>query len=221
MHLMDVEKGMMASVPIVASSIPLATGSALADQRVRNGKVTVTFVGDASIEEGVFHESANFASLHKLPVVFVCENNLYSVYTPLNQRQPDRPLVDVAKAHCMYALHGDGNNFEQSFALASEAIARARDGKGPTFLVLDTYRWREHCGPNFDNTIGYRSEAEFHEWEALDPIRALRGRLGSALSDAQEKAMIAKINAEIEEARAFARAAPLPGPEIANQYVYA
>lgn len=221
MHLMDVEKGMMASIPIVASSIPVAVGSALADKRLGNGKVTVVFIGDASIEEGVFHESANFASLHRLPVVFVCENNLYSVYTHLNLRQPNRPLTDVARAHGMLAVHGDGNNLEEVHALATEAIARAREGSGPTFLLLDTYRWREHCGPSFDNHIGYRTEAEFKDWESRDPLGALRGRIGKALSAEREEAITSEIAAEVEEARAFARAAPLPGPEQATRHVYA
>lgn len=221
MHLMDVSKGMMASIPIVSSSIPIAVGSALADKRTRNGKVTVTFFGDASIEEGVFHESANFASLHKLPVLFVCENNLYSVYTPLNQRQPDRPLTEVARAHGMHAIHVDGNDVEATFRAASDAATRARDGQGPTFLLLDTYRWREHCGPAFDNNIGYRTEAEFHSWEARDPIRALRTRIAGALTATQEKAMSDEIAAEVEAARAHARTAPLPEPSQATQHVYA
>jgi TPP-dependent pyruvate/acetoin dehydrogenase alpha subunit len=221
MHLMDVEKGMMASIPIVASSIPVAVGSALADKRKRSGKVTVAFIGDASIEEGVFHESANFASLHKLPVVFICENNLYSVYTPLRQRQPDRPLTDVARAHGMFAMHGDGNNLEQTFKLATEAVQRARDAHGPTFLLLDTYRWREHCGPSFDNNIGYRTEDEYKQWEAQCPIRSLRSRIGGALKSDLEQSMTAKISAEIEDARAFARSAPLPDASLASQYVYA
>ena len=221
MHLMDREKGMMASIPIVSSSIPIAVGSALADKRMRTGQVTVTFFGDASIEEGVFHESANFAVLHKLPVVFVCENNLYSVYTPLRQRQPDRPLTEVARAHGMVALHGDGNNIEQTFELATKAIQRARDEQGPTFLLLDTYRWREHCGPNFDNNIGYRDESEFKEWEVRCPVRGLRSRIGSALTAERERSMTAELNSEIEEARSFARTAPLPDPSDANLHVYA
>lgn len=221
MHLMDLEKGMMASIPIVASSIPIATGSALADKRMRSGKVTVAFIGDASIEEGVFHESANFAVLHRLPIVFVCENNLYSVYTPLRQRQPDRPLTNVAFAHGMRAAHGDGNNLEETYRLMSDAVAHARCGNGPTFLLLDTYRWREHCGPNFDNRIGYRTEAEYLQWETRCPIRALHKKLGSGLAPQREKAMVEAITVEIESARAFARAAPLPEPAQASQFVYA
>ncbi|MSP81047.1 MAG: thiamine pyrophosphate-dependent dehydrogenase E1 component subunit alpha [Rhodospirillales bacterium] len=221
MHLMDHDKGMMASIPIVSSSIPIAVGSALADKRTRSGKVTVAFFGDAAIEEGVFHESANFAALHKLPVVFVCENNLYSVYTPLRLRQPDRPLTEVARAHGMHALHGNGNDIEETFDLAAKAIQRARDEQGPTFLLLDTYRWREHCGPNFDNNIGYRDESEFKEWEVRCPVRGLRARIGDALTAERERSMTAELNSEIEAARAFARTAPLPDPSDASLHVYA
>lgn len=223
MHLMDVDKGMMASIPIVSSSIPVAVGSALADKRMRTGKVTVAFFGDASVEEGVYHESANFASLHKLPVVFVCENNLYSVYTPLHERQPERPLTDVARAHAIKAFHCDGNDVARVLHLATEAVERARGGYGPTFLLLDTYRWREHCGPNFDNTLGYRSEAEYENWKLRCPLERLHAQLVDAaiLTTSQEDSMRERISAEIEEAREFARQAPLPGPQDASQYVYA
>lgn len=222
MHLMDVEKGMMASIPVVSSSIPVAVGSALADKRMGTGRVTVVFLGDASVEEGVFHESANFAVLHRLPVLFVCENNLYSVYTPLKMRQPDRPLTDLARAHGMTAVHGDGNDAEACYALTTAAAARARAGHGPTFLLLDTYRWREHCGPNFDNHLGYRTEAEYQEWAKRCPVRRMRDRLESpaVFGPEREAALTDAIAAEIEDARAFARAAPLPDPSQAGLHVY-
>lgn len=221
MHLTDPEKGMMASIPIVASSIPVAVGSALADKRMKRSFVTVAFFGDASIEEGVFHESANFAALHRLPVVFVCENNLYSVYTPIHLRQPNRPLTDLARAHGVPALHGDGNDVEQTFALMLEAVARARDDGGPSFLLLDTYRWREHCGPSFDNHIGYRSEDEYLNWEKRCPVRSVQARLGAAMTEEQKKAVEVEIAAEIDAALAFARAAPLPDVRQASEHVYA
>ena len=221
MHLMDIEKGMMASVPIVASAIPIAVGSALADRRLGNEKVTVAFIGDASLEEGAFHESANFAVLHTLPVIFVCENNLYSVFTPLHRRQPDRPLANVALAHGMRAAHGNGNDVEGVFALAAAAVTYARQGRGPSFIVLDTYRWREHCGPNLDNDLGYRSESEYGEWHARCPVSAMRARIGDALKAVDEKAMTAEIKTEIEIARTAARNAPLPNPEQASWFAYA
>lgn len=223
MHLTDVSKGMMASIPIVSSSIPVAVGSALADKRMRTGKVTVAFFGDASIEEGVFHESANFASLHSLPVIFVCENNLYSVYTHLDRRQPGRPLTEVARAHGVAAQHGNGNDVEESYRLAEQAVARARANQGPTFLLLDTYRWREHCGPNFDNDVGYRTEGEYEEWKARDPIARLSTQLRAdgAITHETVARITAEIAAEIAAAMEFARSSPLPRPDQAADYVYA
>jgi TPP-dependent pyruvate/acetoin dehydrogenase alpha subunit len=223
MHLTDPAKGMIASVPIVASSIPLAVGSALADKIDTADRVSVTFFGDASVEEGVFHESANFASLNKLPVLFVCENNLYSVYTPLRRRQPSRPLTDLALAHGMASFHADGNDVEAVLKITLEASQYARTGKGPVFLVLDTYRWLEHCGPAYDNHIGYRTEAEFLEWKARDPLERLKLKLMTSgeLNEQSFNEIKNKLQKTINQAFDFAKSAPLPDPSEANQFVYA
>ena len=223
MHLTDPDKGMIASVPIVASSIPLAVGAALADQIDGKKSVSVAFFGDASVEEGVFHESANFASLRKLPVLFVCENNLYSVYTPLKDRQPPRSLTELARAHGMSCVSANGNDVVAVFKAAQEAVERARQGAGPTFLVFDTYRWREHCGPDFDNHIGYRTEAEYETWRTRCPIEASRAKLNSQklLTPADEALMVAEFKREIDMAFEFAKAAPLPEPSQAAAHVYA
>ncbi|UUX48413.1 thiamine pyrophosphate-dependent dehydrogenase E1 component subunit alpha [Nisaea acidiphila] len=222
MHLMDPDAGMMASIPIVASSIPLATGTALSDKFDGNGKVTISFIGDACLEEGVFHESANFARLRGLPVVFVCENNLYSVYTNLADRQPDRPLTDIPAAHGIESRHVDGNDLDAVRDAALWAVETARTGS-PTFLLLDTYRWREHCGPNYDNHIGYRTEEEFQVWHAQDPLERYRkvleeqGRLTAAEFATLEK----DVQAEVDAAFAFATQSPLPEPSEARAHVYA
>ncbi len=223
MHLADPAKGLIASVPIVASSIPLAVGTALSDQIDGNTRVSVAFFGDASVEEGVFHESANFASLRKLPVIFVCENNLYSVYTALADRQPARQLRELGRAHAMRSAHADGNDVAAVFAVMQEAVQFARGGGGPTLLVLDTYRWREHCGPAFDNHMGYRTEAEYQTWRVRCPIESSRAKLQvqALLSAADEEAMIARFQQEIDDAFDFARAAPLPVPSDATAHVYA
>lgn len=223
MHLSDPAKGLIASVPIVASSIPLAVGTALSDQIDGNDNVSVTFFGDASVEEGVFHESANFASLRKLPVLFICENNLYSVYTALKNRQPPRPITELARAHAMNFLSADGNDVTAVFDAAQEAITLARKGEGPSFLLLDTYRWREHCGPGFDNNIGYRTEAEFDTWRLRCPIDASRAKLQSAdaLNPAAEEKIVSAIAQEIDLAFAFAKSSPLPTPSQATEHVYA
>jgi TPP-dependent pyruvate/acetoin dehydrogenase alpha subunit len=223
MHLAAPEVGLMSSVPIVASAIPLAAGAALSDKLDGNGRVTVSFIGDACVEEGVFHETANFARLHDLPVIFACENNLYSVYTRLDERQPNRPLTDLAQAHGIPSEHVDGNDVAQVRAATARAVDRARNGEGPTFLLLDTYRWREHCGPNYDNHIGYRTEAEFEQWRALDPIERTRAVLFDAglVDDESLSQMNADFEREIDQAFDFAKSAPLPDPASASVSVYA
>jgi len=184
---------------------------------------SVAFFGDAALEEGVFHECGNFAALRRLPVLFVCENNLYSVYTHLDDRQPKRPLTEVSRAHGMPALAGDGNDVVAVYQATREAVERARRGEGPTFLLFDTYRWREHCGPNYDNDIGYRSESEYLEWRERCPIARQRRLLFEAglLDPDQEEARIAKIRTEIDAAFAFAKSTPLADPSQASDHVYA
>lgn len=223
MHLAAPEVGLMSSVPIVASAIPLAAGAALSDKLDGNGRVTVSFLGDACVEEGVFHETANFARLHDLPVIFACENNLYSVYTRLDARQPNRPLTALSEAHGIPSEHVDGNDVTLVRAATERAVDRARGGGGPTFLLLDTYRWREHCGPNYDNHIGYRTEAEFEEWRALDPLERTRASLrGLGLADDDWLAGVTEdLEREIDEAFEFAKNAPLPDPAAAAVSVYA
>lgn len=223
MHLFDTKAGMLLSLPIVAASIPVGVGAALAMKQRGNDNVAVIYLGDASLEEGVFHESANFAALHALPAIFVCENNLYSVYTPLRERQPDRPLADLGRAHGIPAERIDGNDIEAVHRAATTAVARARGGGGPSFIQADTYRWREHCGPNYDNHIGYRTEAEFQAWKALDPIQRLHDRLASSSRQSvQDDARLKEeIAAEIESEFAAAENAPSPDPATIAARIYA
>jgi TPP-dependent pyruvate/acetoin dehydrogenase alpha subunit len=223
MHLFDRSVGMLLSLPIVASSIPVGVGAAMAMRQRGEDNVAVIYLGDASVEEGVFHESANFAAVRKLPAIFVCENNLYSVYTPLSERQPARPITDLAKAHGLHAVHVDGNDAFAVHRAASSLVERTRDGAGPCFLLADTYRWREHCGPNYDNTLGYRTEAEFEAWKARDPIERLAHQLeaGGALDNGKRQGMAREFAGEIEQAFAAAEAAPFPDPKTADQMLYA
>jgi TPP-dependent pyruvate/acetoin dehydrogenase alpha subunit len=210
MHLFDAKVGMLLSLPIVAASIPVGVGAALAiKQRGSN--------------DGVFHESANFAAVRGLPAIFVCENNLYSVYTPLKDRQPARPIYELARAHGIPSLHPDGNDVFAVRDAAAELVGRARSGGGPGFLQADTYRWREHCGPNFDNTLGYRTVAEFEEWQLRDPIELLYLKLEAdgRIDAATREAMAGKIAREVEEAFAFAEAAPFPASASADLGLYA
>ncbi|MGE3856326.1 MAG: thiamine pyrophosphate-dependent dehydrogenase E1 component subunit alpha [Dehalococcoidia bacterium] len=213
MHLVDLEAGFLGSTPIVGGSLPVAAGVAFGAQQQRRDRVTVAFFGEGTTEEGVFYETLNFAALHRLPIVFVCENNLYSVYSPMSVRQPDaRDIPGIARAMGVPAASGDGNDVHAVRALTAEAVARARRGEGPTLLEFSTYRWREHCGPLYDNDIGYREESEFLDWRERCPVereerRAVRA--GECDAAAVEAARAA-IAAEIDEAFAFALASPFP-----------
>src|SRR4051794_1198245 len=223
MHLIDRSVGMIGALPIVAGSIPIGVGVALASRRVGHDRIVVIYVGDAAIEEGVFHESANFAALEKLPVLFVCENNQFSVYTPLATRQPDRPLRRLAEAHGIRTFAGDGNDARAVRDLTAGALTGVRRGDGPAFIELPTYRWREHCGPACDDDLGYRPAADVAAWGERCPVDQERRRLVAEglLSVSGEADIASGIAREIEEAFAFALSSPLPDPATASAYVYA
>lgn len=224
MHLLDLSVGYMGSAPIVGATIPVAVGSAFASRAQRTDEVTATFFGEGATEEGVFHEAVNFAVLKELPVVFVCENNLYSVYSPMSVRQPEgREVYALAAGHGLPSFKADGNDVAEVYRLAGEAVERARAGQGPTFLEFTTYRWREHCGPNFDNDIGYRTEAEYQAWRKLCPLeRAERElRAAGALDDRRRAVLESSIRAEIDEAVRFAKESPFPPAEQMEEHVYA
>jgi pyruvate dehydrogenase E1 component alpha subunit len=224
MHLVDLAAGFVGAVPIVGSTIPIATGLAFADRQLKRDRVTVAFLGEAATEEGVFHESVNFASLHKLPIVFVCENNLYSVYSPMSVRQPaHREVRQLAAGHGVTAHQGDGNDPLAVYELARAAVDQARSGQGPVFLELKTYRWREHCGAGFDNHIGYRTEAEYQSWRERDPITTFERRLQTAgtFDAARFAQFTARVDAEITEAFALADRASFPSAGTLMDHVYA
>ena len=142
MHLIDLEAGFLGATPIVASVIPIATGTALSIQMRKTRQVAVVYFGDGSIEEGIFHESLNFAALKQLPIVYVCENNGYSVYSPMEVRQPvDRKIHELARGYGMHAYGADGNDMQAISHYAEKAITRAREGQGPTLLEFETYRF--------------------------------------------------------------------------------
>jgi len=225
MHLIVPSEGVLASVPILSSTIPIAAGVAFASGLLgQSSRVTVIFLGDAATEEGAFHETLNFAALKRLPIIFVCENNLYSVYTRIDDRQPaGRSVTELARAHAMPAEHGDGNDVLEVFRLAGVGIERARRGEGPTLLEFDTYRWREHCGPSFDNHLGYRTEKEFLEWKKRCPIERMEQWLLERrwTSKVEIDAEVGRIEKEFAEAVDFARNSPFPDPETLLQHVYA
>ena len=223
MHLLDDEAGVLACLPIVGTSVPLGVGVAYAAKRKGEDTVVTVFLGDAVMEEGVFHESANFAALHSLPVVFVCENNDLSFYTSLDVRQPDRPMTDIAKAHTLEVHELDGNNAMTVYEAMNGVVEKARGGGGPSFLMCNTRRWREHCGPRYDYELGQMTEQEFETLRADCPMARLGAELREAglLDDAGEETLRAELGREIDEAFEFARNAPFPELETAGDHVYA
>lgn len=208
MHLIDLNVGFLGSTPIVGGSIPIGVGVAFGSVLKGEQRIVAIFFGEGATEEGVFVESLNFAALKKLPVLFICENNLYSVYSPLSVRQPkERSIPLLAEAHGIFALKGDGNILDEVTHLAKQGIEHIRNGKGPCLLEFSTYRFREHCGPSIDS---YQPQKELEHWKARDPILSI-----SNISNIAQN-----INQEIEQAFAFAEASPFPNEENAED-IYA
>ncbi len=218
MHLVDHDAGFWGSTPIVAGTVPIAVGAAWAASLQGSKQVTAVFFGDGCLEEGVMHEAFNFASLHRLPVVFVCENNGYSVYTQLPTRQPERPLTELAAAHGITTLTADGNNVSRVFKTAEQAINLARDGKGPIFIELTTYRWLEHCGPNMDDDLGYRPSGELDEWQQHCPVDNGLQQILAADSGFRAEPFEDELAEEIALAFSQAESAPLPEYKELSEY---
>src|SRR3990172_7532963 len=170
MHLMDKSVGMAGSSAIVGGSLPIATGAALAGQMQGLDRVCVVVLGDAATEEGVCSESLNFAALKKLPIIFFCENNFYSVQSPLATRQPPREIHKWAAGYGIAGIRVDGTNVLDVYEAAREAVKRAREGGGPTFIEAPVYRFRAHGGAGDDSQTGYRDPAEREAWERLCPV---------------------------------------------------
>lgn len=221
MHLIDLSVNFMGSSAIVGNSIPTAVGLGLSAKLKKNNQVSIAFFGEGAIEEGVFYESINFAAVKKLPVVFICENNLYSVYSPLEVRQPkgrnNANMVSKMGVASFQCMNQDILDYYKAIKMALE---KARKNKEPVFLELFTYRWREHCGPNFDNDIGYRSEEEFNKHKSKDPLENLENLL--IPKNLKEINFFKKnINKEINEAFNFAEKSPFPDKKEAFEKIYA
>lgn len=224
MHLVDRSVGFIGSTAIVGGTIPVGVGLGLSLQLQQSEQLSCVFFGDGSTEEGVFYESLNFAVQKKLPVLFICENNLYSVYSPLRVRQPEgRKIYQLVKGLGCPSDNGDGNDVLEVFSKTQAAVAAIRRGKGPFFLEFSTYRWREHCGPHFDNHIGYRSEEEYQQWKERDPIPIFEQQLVAAelLKQEQIAALEESIQAEIEQAFEFAEQSPFPEPDQLAEHLMA
>lgn len=211
MHLFDDAVGHVISSPIVGSSIAFAVGIALSAQLKDEEKVAVTFFGDGAVEEGIFWESINFAAVRRLPVVFVCENNLYATHSPILRRQPYEDIAPRVAPHGLRAYSiDDGNDVVRVLGMAQDVVGAARLGT-PGFLEVKTYRVREHWGVGEDWDLGYRSREEGEGWLERCPLKQLGARLRAlnvpeSVFESAEK----RISEEIAEAVAFALESPAP-----------
>jgi len=222
MHLQDKKKNFFASIPIVSSALGPAVGVALNLKRKKSKNICVVYIGDGSIEEGIFHEAMNFISLNKLPLLIICENNLYSVYTNIKERQIDDNFVRFGKAFKINSLRTDGNDAYKIFQISKKIVNNMRNNQLPFFLQLDTYRWREHCGPNYDNNIGYRSENEFNQWKKKCPLKKLENLLiKKKIYDSKDLLKIKnKLKIYVDKIFIFAKKSPLPNPNTITNFIY-
>ncbi|MDH3701585.1 MAG: thiamine pyrophosphate-dependent dehydrogenase E1 component subunit alpha [Alphaproteobacteria bacterium] len=222
MHIADFGIGMLGANGIVAGGIPIVTGAGLAAQLEGKGRVAVSFFGDGASNAGPFHESINIAAAWKLPMLYVCENNLYAAQTPATQTLA---YEDVAARAAGYGIPGvvvDGNDIFAVHEAAAEAVARARAGDGPTLIECKTYRWRAHT--ERVNQPDYRPPAEIEDWKQKDPIARLVQHLKQQqgqLSDEEWQTMDDEIMRDIEASVAFAEASPFPAPEAALDDLFA
>ena len=210
MHIADFTKGMLGANGIVGAGIPLAVGAALSAKLKGNGTVGVSFFGDGATGEGTIHESMNLASVWKLPVIFVCENNHYAESTPVEYAVSVPDIADRAAGYSMPGVVVDGMDVFAVYDAAGEAIARARAGEGPTFLELKTYRYHGHY--HADDPHTYRLPEEEELWKARDPLPNFEHRvIEQDLMDEVELERIRnEIDQEIQDAVAFAEESPLP-----------
>lgn len=223
MHLVDESVGFVGSTSIVGGTIPVGVGTAFASWLKGEKRVSVVCIGDAAVEEGVFHESANIASVHKLPVIFACENNGFSCYTNLRERQPTRPVSDVAIAHGMKKYNFDGNELYSLHESLTPIADAVRDGAGPVFVEMKTFRMIEHCGPNNDDHLGYREPSDIEHWKQNDAIsKAKQSLVQKGFWTEEFGVEIEKqIASEIDDAFEFALNAPFPTAEMLGSFTYA
>lgn len=212
MHVGDPAYGVMGANAIVGAGLPIAAGLALAFKKQQKDNVAMTFFGDGTINQGAFHEALNLAAVWRLPVVFVCENNLYAEMSPIHEMVRLEDLADRAAAYGIPAAVVDGNDVEAVRSTAQEAVERARSGAGPTFVEAKTYR---HLGHMFGDPETYRSKDEVQAWRARDPIDRLRRRL---LEDGAAEEELQRIDQEAQEEilRAAKEAEESPEPELAE-----
>lgn len=224
MHLIDLDVGFLGSSAIVGNSIPIGVGAGFTHKLNNSDALSFVFLGDGAIEEGSFYESINFSAVQKLPIVYICENNLYSVYTGLNIRQPaTRNIYEMVNGMGINAVKIKTSDVINCLKLTTEVINQARLERKPVFIEYDTYRWLEHCGPNDDDSLGYRPAGELSKWKSEDSISKLENILtiDYGVSDSSIKEILKKISKEVLLAFKKAKTDEFPTLEQSVTDVYA
>jgi pyruvate dehydrogenase E1 component alpha subunit len=220
MHIADFSIGMFGANGIVGAGLPIAIGVAMAAQLEGKNRVTVVFFGDGGCHEGTFHETMNLASVWKLPLIFVCENNLYAAFTKSSTTMAIDEIYKRAAAYSMPGIAIDGNDVIAVHQAAKELIDCARDGKGPAFLECRTYRWHGHFESPMPET---RPPEEVEEWKKKDPVKTVEEKLlaGDGLTEQQLREIDNQILIQVDEAVRYAVDSPFPDPEDSMEDVYA
>jgi len=219
MHLIAREQGILGTVPIVAATVPLAVGAAMKYKMRSEACAAVAFFGDGAIEEGPVHESMNLAALYRLPVIFVCENNLYSSHLHASERRVADNLDRAGDFHSIPSERVDGNDVHAVYEVALRAVERARAGKGPGFLECRTFRWRGHVGASADVDVGVRRRGELTEWLAKDPLLRVESELiENGVRDLADRRK--SLEARLARALAAARQASEPDGARAADHVW-
>jgi TPP-dependent pyruvate/acetoin dehydrogenase alpha subunit len=220
MHLTSAEHGVMGSYAIIGSHLPIACGAAWRAQYLGHKDVSVCFFGDGTTNIGAFHEALNFAAVWKLPVIFVCENNLYMEYTPIGEvTAVEHPAADRAASYGLERIVVDGNDADVVYRTMRAAFAQARGGQGPSLIECMTYR---HSGHSRADPAKYRPEGELEEWLKRDPLKIYRARLYEfGIDEATIAAIEQESKRQLEQATAVCKAAAPPPAEILTTDVYA
>ncbi|MDE0186948.1 MAG: thiamine pyrophosphate-dependent dehydrogenase E1 component subunit alpha [Candidatus Poribacteria bacterium] len=207
MHLIDTAAGFMGTSAVVGTTIPLAVGYAYALKQSGKDSIVASFFGDGAVEEGVFHETLNFAALKGVPILFICENNGYAINSHQSKRQPMDNICERARVYGMPAERIEDNDIFEIYERVERASSEIRNGReGPRLFECMTYRWREHVGPNEDFDAGYRSRSEAQPWFESDPLKTL----GASLEIDRRGQIEVDVEAEIYEAFVFAEESPFP-----------
>ena len=223
MHIASLDIGDVGAMGIVASGIPISVGVGLSIKFKKTDQVVVCFFGDAASNQGAFHEALNLASVHKVPVIFVCENNLYGISVSQKRHQAIKDIAVRAKSYNMPGVVIDGNDVIAVYEAVRQAAERAKKGEGPTLIECKTYRWRGHHEGDPGLGIRYRTKEEMAEWREKCPIKCFKRKLleDSILSEAEIEQMEKDMANLIDEAAEYAQACPWPKPEEALSDLFA